>query len=128
MLAKFKWNQEEDYIAGCIDNAGYRIEERSPSAGRQGTDVLAYESEKYGPLPSGRRSQRHYKGARLDRCAGCGAETPSHPLHLHQAKRGRATRTVSGRRSANTTSSCRWKYAGTLGVGVGPRDGASVYS
>jgi hypothetical protein len=69
MLTKFKLNQEEDYIAGCIDNAGYRIEERSPSAGRQGTDVLAYESETPGAPHGDRRSQRNYKGAELEGCA-----------------------------------------------------------
>jgi hypothetical protein len=30
--------------------------------------------------------------------------------------------------SANTTSSSRWKCPGTLGIGVGPRDGGSVFS
>jgi hypothetical protein len=35
----------EDYVAGCIDSAGYQIEEGSPSAGRHGALVLAHGPE-----------------------------------------------------------------------------------
>ena len=66
MLTKFKLNREEDYVAGSIDNAGYRIEDGSPSAGRQGAHVLAYGSETSGPSHGDHRSQGNYKGAELE--------------------------------------------------------------
>ena len=69
MLTKFELNQEEDYLAGSIDNAGYRIEDRSPGTGRQGAHVLAYGSETSGPLHGDRRSQGNDKGAELEGCA-----------------------------------------------------------
>jgi hypothetical protein len=45
MLTEFKSYLEEDCLAGCIDNVGYRIEKESPSAERHGALVLAHGSE-----------------------------------------------------------------------------------
>jgi hypothetical protein len=49
MLTEFKLDKEEDYLEACIINAGYQIENGSPSAGRHGAYVLVYGSETSGP-------------------------------------------------------------------------------
>ena len=50
-------SQEEDYLAGCSENAGYQIGKESPGAGRHGTLVLVHGSKPSGPPHGDCRNQ-----------------------------------------------------------------------